>query len=39
MMKFIDAISRDFASLTSMAVSNVSSNSSLMIESIVETLN
>jgi len=30
-MKFIDAISRDFASLTSMTVSNVSLNSSLMI--------
>ncbi len=31
MMKFIDAIFKDFASLTSMTVSNVSSNSSLMI--------
>ncbi len=30
MMKFIDAISRDFASLISMTVSNVSSNSSSM---------
>jgi len=31
MMKFIDAISRDFASLTSMIVSNVLLNSNLMI--------
>ncbi len=31
MMKFIDVISRDFASLISMTVSNVSLNSSLMI--------
>jgi len=30
-MKFIDAISRDFALLTSMIVLNVSLNSSLMI--------
>jgi len=38
-MKFIDAISRGFASLTSMTVSNVSSDSSSMTWSIVETLN
>ncbi len=31
MMKFIDAISRDFALLISMTVLNVSSNSSSMI--------
>ncbi len=30
-MKFIDVISRDFASLISMTVSNVSLNSNLMI--------
>ncbi len=30
-MKFIDAISKDFASLTSMTVLNVSLNSSSMI--------
>jgi len=39
MMKFIDAIPRNFASLTSMTVPNVSSDSSLMVWPIVETLN
>jgi len=38
-MKSIDAIPRGFASLTSMTVSNVSSNSSSIIWPIVETLN